>query len=67
MDNPDYKDLLSFMNTSSGLNPKVQKLPGFLQTKWTYKDSEYSKVKKSNISPILLFCGVYTRQQFNIE
>ena len=41
MKNPAYRDLLSYMNTSRGVIPIVNKLPHNLQERWTTKAAKY--------------------------
>ncbi|XP_060565904.1 uncharacterized protein LOC132724935 [Ruditapes philippinarum] len=43
MDDPMYKDLLSYYNTSLGIIPIVNKLPHNLQEKWTSHAAKYKK------------------------
>jgi hypothetical protein len=45
-DNPKYKDMFSFYDTSYGVSPIVAKLPIHLQERWTVKASEY-KIRHS--------------------
>ncbi|CAC5421662.1 unnamed protein product [Mytilus coruscus] len=56
--NPKYTTLLSYYNSSSGINPIVAKLPYFLQEKWTTHASSYKKSHKIAFPPFSLFSSV---------
>ncbi|XP_069104772.1 uncharacterized protein [Argopecten irradians] len=43
MENPTYRDLLSYFNTTAGINPIVSKLPHNIQEKWTNHAVRYRK------------------------
>lgn len=45
-EDPNYSALLSYFDSSSGINPIVNKLPFNIQEKWTMRASNY-KTKKS--------------------
>nr|XP_034305596.1 uncharacterized protein LOC117682359 [Crassostrea gigas] len=50
-----YSQLLSYFDTSSGINPIVNKLPYGLQEKWTTRASTYKKQYKVPFPPLSVF------------
>lgn len=50
-----YLPGLSFLNTSRGINPIVEKLPGCLQEEWVKEGSRYKKDHKSHHPPFSYF------------
>nr|XP_034318941.1 uncharacterized protein LOC105335138 [Crassostrea gigas] len=50
-----YSQLLSYFDTSSGINPIVNKLPYGLQEKWTTRASMYKKQYKVPFPPLSVF------------
>ncbi|CAG2195834.1 unnamed protein product [Mytilus edulis] len=64
--NPKYTTLLSYYNSSSGINPIVAKLPYFLQEKWTTRASSYKKSHDIAFPPFSLFVS-YIRDMCEIR
>lgn len=57
MANPTYTQLLSYFNTSSGVNPIVAKLPPVLQSKWTNRALKYKRNNGVVYPPFTEFCS----------
>lgn len=55
METEQYQDLLSYFNTSSGMNPIVNKLPYNLQEKWTSCAIRYKKTYAVSFPPFSCF------------
>lgn len=43
--NPQYSALLSYFDTSAGINPVIHKLPTSLQEKWVTSAVKYKKTQ----------------------
>ncbi|XP_033761542.1 uncharacterized protein LOC117343309 [Pecten maximus] len=50
-----YASLLSYFDSSTGVNPVVSKLPGHLQTKWTERATRYKITHKVSYPPLSHF------------
>ncbi len=57
MDNPKYKDLLSYYNTSLGVIPIVNKLPYNIQDMWTSRAYKYKSDYDVPFPPFSCFTG----------
>ncbi|XP_033755669.1 uncharacterized protein LOC117338425 [Pecten maximus] len=55
MDDLKYRDLLSYFNTTSGINPVVSKLPFNIQEKWTNHAVRYQKLCNVVFPPFSVF------------
>lgn len=51
----NYAALLSFYDTSSGVNPIIAKLPQFLQNKWMDRAARYKKSRSVTFPPFTVF------------
>lgn len=53
---PEYAGLLSFYDTSMGINPTVTKLPPNLQNKWRDRAAMYKRIHSVLFPPFTYFC-----------
>jgi hypothetical protein len=65
MEDERFHDLLSYINTSSGVIPIVSKLPPVLLGKWTSRASQYKKRHSVAFPPFKEFCD-FIREQCTI-
>ena len=66
MENQLYRPLLSYFNTSSGINPIVTKLPYQLLEKWTNRAVNYKKNHDVSFPPFPVFAE-YIREMSQIK
>ena len=66
MENPLYKPLLSYYNTSSGINPIVAKLPYQLHEKWTNRAVSHKNQHKVSFPPFTVFAQ-FVREMSRIK
>ncbi|CAG2207701.1 unnamed protein product [Mytilus edulis] len=53
---PEYSALLSFYDTSMGVNPTISKLPAGLQSKWRDRAASYKRKHCVIFPPFTFFC-----------
>ena len=51
MQNPAFKTVLSYFNSSTGVNPIIQKLPHHIQGKWTERATKYMRTNAVTYPP----------------